>query len=319
MSDRYVLILVLYSLATFAAILALAEIILSALHRPILRLIDRLRPNDGVLAHLVLRLLPALLALALTAFSAIPGYFRGEPVSTREIPGALLVGLALLGIYSILWPLTKAIALAIRTSLKTRRWSKQALATEVFSDFPLLEIELGTPVIVASGLIRRSIFLSNPVRSLLSARELRAALRHEVAHCRQHHNLAKLLCLVAPHFLPSSTMDESLREVIEFAADDEACSMPGDALNLASAVVILARESVTNPTEMLYTALADERYVATLKRRVERLVLPPSSHGRSIFIQLTAGCFAVLALASVVGSLPVAQHAFRETLELLVR
>jgi peptidase M48-like protein len=319
MSNRYLLILVLYALASFGSILAIAEAAAWLLRKQALSVIERLRPQDGVIAHLVLRLLPALLALLLTSLSAVPGYFKGEPIGTHELPGPWLIGLAIVGLYSLIAPLVQVAWLAARTQARTKRWLQTAIGGESFSNFPVIELGLEQPVIVASGVLTKSIWISSAVRSLLSPRELRAALRHEAAHCRQNHNLAKLLCALAPRLLPAKMMEENLRETIEYAADDEACSIPGDGLNLASAVVTLAKQSAAPASSMLYTALVDPRQAARLERRVERLVLPRQLGNSRIFVTLSSACFAMIVCTAAIGSSPLAQHAFRETLELLVR
>jgi hypothetical protein len=318
-SNRYLLILVLYALASFGSVLAIAESAAWLLRKQALRVIERLRPHDGVIAHLGLRLLPALLALLLTSLSAVPGYFKGEPIGTHELPGPWLIGLAIVGLYALIAPLIRVAWLATRTQARTNRWLQTAIGGESFSDFPVIELALDQPVIVASGVLKKSIWISTAVRSLLTPRELRAALRHEAAHCRQNHNLAKLLSALAPRLLPAEVMEENLRETIEFAADDEACSIPGDGLNLAAAVVTLAKQCAAPAAEMFYTALVDPRQAARLERRVERLVLPQQLGNSRIFMSLASACVAVIVCTAAVGSLPLAQHAFRETLELLVR
>jgi Zn-dependent protease with chaperone function len=319
LSHRFIEILLLYALASYGAILALVEGILWIFRKRILAMMENLRPSDGILAHLVLRVFPPLLALMLTCISAVPGYFTGEPMRTQELPGPLLIGLGWLGLYAIASPLLSSIASSVRTILRTSAWRKRAVGSERFAEIPVVEFEARRPVMVASGLIRNIIFVSRPVRPLLSMREMRAALKHEVAHCRQHHNLAKLLSGMMPQLISSTPLDENLREMIEYAADDEACSTPGDALHLASALVIIARQKVSIPPQALYAPLIDSRETIRLKRRVERLVqIAPRSNGQ-IFSELIATCAAIVAVVSFVGALPPAQHLFREGLELLVR
>ena len=318
MSNRYVLILVLYTLASFGATLAIIEGALWLLRNRALRLISRLRPSDGVMTHVVLRFLPAVLALVLTALSAVPGYFGGEPVGTHELPGTGLIALALLGLYSIVVPLARVAWLTIRTRTTTNAWTRQAVGAETVSNLRVIELPLGNPLVVAAGVLRKRIFLSTAVRALLSARELRAVLRHEVAHCRQNHNLAKLFCKLAPRLMDSELMDDSLHETIEYAADDEACGVPGDALNLASAVLVLARQTAASP-RALFTALLDPRHSAMLERRVERMVLPRECLTGRMFSKLAGACAGIVAVTAAIASMPAAQHAFRETLELLVR
>jgi Zn-dependent protease with chaperone function len=319
-SDRFIIILVLYSLASFAVLLAIGETAIWLLRHQAIRLLERLRPNDGVIAHLVVRYLPLVLALILTLLSAVPGYLHAEPMGTQERPGTWLIGLALLGIYALIAPIAGVAWLAIRTTAKTKKWARSSVHKQVFSGFQLFDLDIATPVIVASGVFRKSIFLSLSVRALLSARELRAALRHEAAHCRQNHNFAKLLAALAPQlFSVPELLEASFRETIEYSADDEACKVPGDALNLASAVVILAKQATVNAASLLYTALVDAKHSASLERRVERLVLLKTVHKNSRSTQLAAAYAALLGATAAIALLPSAQHMFRETLELLVR
>jgi Zn-dependent protease with chaperone function len=265
-----------------------------------------------------MRTVPAMIALILTVISAMPGYLHGEPIQTNELPGFGLIALALVGLYAILSPFARVLWMSVRTLSKTANWVKTARFSECSSAVPVLELAGDRALVVAAGVFRKRIFVSTLVRNLLSPRELRAVLRHEAAHCRQNHNLVRFLYTVVPHLLPQTAFDEDLHETIEYAADDEACEVPGDALNLASAVVVLARHAVSAP-QMLYTGLVERQSAATLERRVERLVSPRKNVTRRLFGRLTTGCAAIVTVAAAIGSLPSAQHAFRETLELLVR
>ncbi|ABF41853.1 peptidase M48, Ste24p [Candidatus Koribacter versatilis Ellin345] len=318
MSDSYVLILVLYTLASFSAVLAIAEAFLWLVRKPVLRSIERFRPQDGVVAHVVVYAFPAVLAFLLTAFSAVPGYFHGEPIGTHEMPGAVLVALALVGLYALVAPLCNVVSMMWRTRVRTQRWMASSVVKESFGGVPLVEVGSEQAFVVAAGLVKKQIFVSSLVRRLLSPRELRAVLRHENAHCKQNHNIARLIVALTPRILSRSGSDEKLSELIEYAADDAVLDVPGDALNLASAVVALARQSAT-AAGMLYSALVDPAHTATLERRVERLVLARPILRGNILGKLAFACVAVVAATAMIGSLPLAQAGFRETLELLVR
>ncbi len=318
MTDRYVVILVLYALACFAAVLTLAEFALWLVRKPLLRGIERFRPQDGVVAHVVIRALPAVLAFLLTAFSAVPGYFHGEPMGTNELPGLLLIALAVLGVYACVAPVVRVLAMLRRTRARTQNWLASTVSNEVFADVPLVEIVSDRPVVVAAGMVKKQIFVSSLVRNLLSPRELRAVLRHEAAHCRQNHNLARLLTMSTPRLFTQDDFDEKLDEVIEYAADDAVLDVPGDALNLASAMVIMARQSATS-AGMLFSAFVEPIHSAMLERRVERLVVARPCLRARVLGKLAFACSALMAATALIGSLPLAQAGFRETLELLVR
>lgn len=319
MSERYLLLLILYAIASFGAVLLIAEAALRVLQPGIVRILEKLRPADAIGAHVAVRLLPALIAILLTLLSAVPGYLGGEPIGTQERPGVGLWILAAIGVYALFAPLARVFKLARYTTQQTRRWQSKAVGQDSFADLPLVELEIMNPVLVASGLLRKTIFLSRPIRSLLSERELRAALRHEAAHCRQHHNLIKLICVAAPRVFENEYLEERLWEMIEYAADDEACRVPGDALNLASAVLTLAKQPRISADRALYSPFVGSEQSPSLERRVQRLVRPACRAVHSRFPQIaTVSCMLAAAVA-LIGSLPAAQHGFRETLELLVR
>lgn len=318
MSGRYLLILVSFILASFGTILFCAETVFWFLRNPLLRLIVQLPSRQGVTAHLVLRFLPAALAVILTAICAVPGYVRGEPMSTDELPGPALIALAALGLYSIVIPFARSAVALFCTSTRTRRWLQQAVDRRAFSGFPLVELPHEYPVLAAAGILRKRIFLSRAVQSLLSAIEFRLVLRHEAAHCERNHNLAKMFWMVAPRLLSDPAVQEMWFETIEYAADDDASIAPADALNLASAVVVLAKQ--TPPiAESFLSSLATHANAGFLERRIQRLVRPRQYGPAMLFTKMASASLAILALTGAIGSLPVAQHAFRETLELLVR
>lgn len=311
----------LYAFASFGVILAMAEGAVSLFEHEICKAIERLRPPDAVFAHILVRFLPGVTALLLTCFSALPAYLNGEPNQTQERPGLWLTSLAAIGIFGLIVPLVRVGWMVLRTTLRTRSWTNSGMHTQTVARIPVFELALPNPVIVASGLRRKAIFVSVVVRSMLSTREFRAVLRHEVAHCRQNHNLAKLVCTMAPRLLSAEVMDRSLREVIEYAADDDVCCVPGDALNLASALVTLAKEVVSVPRAVLQTPFTNSMAIesAILERRVRRLVLPVPSETHEKFIRMVCACASMVGFVAFLGTFPVVQNAFRETLEFLIR
>ena len=317
MSDRYWLILVLYAVASFGVMLVLNETVLSLLRKPLLRFVMRMRARDSVAVLLAIRYTPALIAMLMTLICALPGYLRGEPAGTEEIPGLGLVVLAMIGVSSLLLPVVGTLRILRRTRRATQAWLSTTVATNSFAETPIVEFGTDVPLVAAAGLRNKRIFLSTAVRDLLSARELRAVLRHEVAHCRQNHNLGRLLFELAPRLLFPNWLHDALGEAMEYAADDAVRDVPGDALNLAAAVVLLARES--SQEESVLYSMAVGGNAAVLERRVERLFLPRPTLARRMMGPMAFGLAAFVAFTVAVGSLPAAQAAFRESLEFLVR
>src|SRR5882672_11362949 len=75
---------------------------------------------------------------------------------------------------------------------------------------------------------------------MLSDREVRAAVSHEKAHSLSRDNLKKAI-LNSLRFPGMANLEEAWQESSELAADDGAVSSRDEALNLAAALIKLAR------------------------------------------------------------------------------
>jgi beta-lactamase regulating signal transducer with metallopeptidase domain len=112
--------------------------------------------------------------------------------------------------------------------------------------------------------------MSNAAEFVLTDREIQSALRHEFVHVRRRDNLRKLLLrLVA---LPGmAELERGWREATEMAADDAAVSSSSEALDLAAAVIKLARLTPLEPPLELTTALVHSP-AESVNVRVQRLI-----------------------------------------------
>ncbi len=94
----------------------------------------------------------------------------------------------------------------------------------------------GAPALMLVGVCRPKVMVSDLAAAVLSERELRVAIRHELGHRSSRDNLKKLLINATP-FPGMSSLERAWREAAELAADDAAVESQQDALDLASALI----------------------------------------------------------------------------------
>lgn len=180
-------------------------------------------------------------------------------------------------------------------------------------DFPnsvsVLWISAAAPPLTAAGILRPSVWLSRAAELVLTERELRSALRHEVVHLRRRDNLRKLILrLVA--FPGMAELESAWREATEMAADDAAVSSASEALDLAAAVIKLSRLAPLSLPAELATALVHSP-AESVNARVQRLIAW-TEHRQSLAPRHSLG-YALCAAVAVMSTLAVTYS------ELLVR
>ena len=122
------------------------------------------------------------------------------------------------------------------------------------------------------------ILISASACNILSDGELRAAVRHEKAHFRSRDNLKKAILHCLP-FPGMASLEEAWQEASELAADDGAVSSRHEALDLAAALIKLARHFPCQAVPDLATGLVST--VGSVPSRVERLMAWRESSGPS--------------------------------------
>jgi beta-lactamase regulating signal transducer with metallopeptidase domain len=125
------------------------------------------------------------------------------------------------------------------------------------------------PLLSVAGVCKAKVLVSDSALRVLDERELRTALRHELAHVRGRDNLKKLILRFSP-FPGMGKLDRAWSEAAEIAADDAAVNSAGDALDLASALIKLSRLAPLHSPAPLTSGLL-ESSAANVKTRVERL------------------------------------------------
>jgi len=197
-------------------------------------------------AHLLffLRLLPAAAGLLFTLGVALPAFLLHEPLQTHERVGVRLLVLAGLGLAVVLSSSYRAVRAWTQLARLRRHWMRSAtmLAT-AGTGVAVYQVTDPSAQIVVTGIWKPTVFFSRQVVSGLSAPESAAAIAHEVAHVSARDNLKQLLLQATrlPFFDRLSGLDREWRLAAEMAADESALRAGTPVLELASALVKVAR------------------------------------------------------------------------------
>jgi beta-lactamase regulating signal transducer with metallopeptidase domain len=273
-------------------------------------------------ALFILRMAPLVFAVGVTFFLAVPSFVLLEPRSVEESMGAAAVllgcggaGVVALGTWRAIWAL-------VRAEKTIARWSSQARVMrssegDCQESVYVMRTSAAAPPLTAAGILQPTVWLSSAAEFVLTERELRSALRHEVIHVRRRDNLRKLLMRLAA-FPGMAQLETAWREATEMAADDAAVSSASEALDLAAAVIKLSRLAPFAPTAELTTALVHSP-AESVNARVERLIgwteaRRTSASGYSLRYAACAALAVVATLAVTYTELLVRVHAATEWL-----
>ncbi|MGA9511926.1 MAG: M56 family metallopeptidase [Candidatus Sulfotelmatobacter sp.] len=272
-------------------------------------------------ALFVLRMIPWVVSGVVTLAFAVPSFLLLEPRAVQESMSPVLVALCICGMAVMLAGVWNAAASLVRATRTVGRWSNGArVIGRSDADFGqpvlLLRTAKAAPPLTAAGILQPRLWLSDAAEFVLTERELRCALRHEVVHVRRRDNLRKLLLRVVAS--PGMTQLESAwREATEMAADDAAVSNASEALDLAAAVIKLSRLAPLVAAGELTTALVHSP-AESVNARVERLIAwterQSSAPKYSLRYSLCAAAAVVATLAVSYSALLVRVHAVTEWL-----
>ena len=151
------------------------------------------------------------------------------------------------------------------------------------------------------GLARPRLVVSRGALSLLDARELRAALAHELAHLAASDiglGWALMAARVAAPYNPVlQVLARSITHEAERRADDRAAALCGERLSLASGLLKLFQASRGGANSRPWGATLSRARELTVEERCRRLLLPaPAKAWRFEGLRLTIAGVAVLAL-----------------------
>jgi len=266
-----------------------------------------------------LRMVPFVVAAAVTLALAVPSFLLLEPRAVEESMGVVPVVLSTCGMAVLLVGTWKAASALVQASRTVARWANGARvsgSSPLARDSVSVWISATAPPLTAAGIVRPSVWLSRTAEFVLTERELESALRHEVAHVRRRDNLRKLILrLVA--FPGMAELESAWREATEMAADDAAVSSASEALDLAAAVIKLSRLVPLDPPAELTTALVHSP-AESVNARVERLIAwterRQSPQGYSLAYALCAAAAVMATLVVSYSGLLVRVHAATEWL-----
>ena len=228
---------------------------------------------------LALAVAPTMIAMLLALGIVLPAFLRFEPPHEGERAGLVLVLLAVMGA----WHATRLIARAARMLIVSRAFTKQWMASASALEpsrwgLPAFAIDAGFPVVAVAGLFRPRLLVDRSVLSACSAQELDAIAAHERAHVLYRDNLRRLLIGACEG--PASDAAVAWREAAELAADAHAADSPRRAVDLASALLKLAR---LTPRRLLEaTALSTVHDGGNLEARVHQLLAIEAGHTRDV-------------------------------------
>jgi beta-lactamase regulating signal transducer with metallopeptidase domain len=221
----------------------------------------------------MVRMLPLGIAAIATLVFAVPSFLLLEPRAVDEPLGAVAVVLGCCGMSVLLSGVWNAAAALRRAARTVAEWSSQARCySDANCELPVsvMRTLAAAPPLTAAGILRPTVWLSGAAEFVLTERELRNALRHEMVHVRRRDNLRKLVLRVVA-FPGMAQLENAWREATEMAADDAAVSSASEALDLAAAVIKLSRLAPSQMSAELTTGLVHSP-AESLNARVERLI-----------------------------------------------
>jgi Zn-dependent protease with chaperone function len=234
-----------------------------------IRVAGRLAPRSATHLVLFIRLMPFLLALAISLGLCVPSYLWFEPERIDEQVGSACLLLALLGALICLVAFTRATRAGLRSLMFVRRCRQSG---QEKPNPEALVIESSHPFLALTGVVHPRVVISKGIIDLLSEEELAVVMSHEHAHRLSQDNLKRLCMSLTPG---GTALERAWVRFAEYAADEAAVS--GDArrsLALASALVRVARLGVVPPPSAVAISFLGD--VNDLPERVERLLARPS-------------------------------------------
>jgi Zn-dependent protease with chaperone function len=187
----------------------------------------------------LLRVAPWMASVVVTLTLIVPSFVLLEPRSIEEdIAVPLVLGLACLLLFAL--GLFRVVAAQKMSSRVVAEWLEGASMLDAGLGAPTFQANRATSPLTLVGVCSPKVVVSDATVALLSADELRVAVRHEVVHMRSRDNLKKLVFQCAP-FPGMSGLEGAWQEAAELAADDGAVSSVREALDLAAALIKLSR------------------------------------------------------------------------------
>ena len=261
-----------------------------------------------------LRLAPLVLSATVVAAVAIPSFWRFEPRSVEEMMGPASLLLTAGFLTFVVLGLWRAVSAVRQTARSVRRWTCGAAGDHVCG--ATVSGASDAPPIALAGVRKSRLLISSAAKAVLSPEEMARALAHETSHQRARDNFKKLL-LQACAFPGMAGLEQAWLAAIELSADERAVNSQAEALDLAAALVKIARLQSGAELPRLVSGFVDGP-AASLEHRIERLLhWNGESHVACRIPMAYASTFAVAVLIAC-NYLPVL-HGMHTITEFLVR
>jgi Zn-dependent protease with chaperone function len=239
---------------------------------------------------------PTMIASVVALGIVLPAFVRFEPPHDGEPAGVLLLALAAISGSHLARMMFRAARMLTASRSLTAAWLTSAAPLADARWGPrAFSIDAGFPVVAVAGLFRPRLFVDRRVLDTCSVDELDAIAAHERAHVRRRDNLRRLL--VGAWEGPESVTAAAWREAAERAADTQAATSPRRAVDLASALVKMAR--LAAPRTLERTALSTINDGGALEARVRHLIAIERAAPAERPLSLTP--LALVAFAGVIG------------------
>jgi Zn-dependent protease with chaperone function len=304
------------ALSAFAAVTVTVSAAVAVLWRGVASAAGPLPARGRARLLYALRLLPVVLgALAAVALTA-SAWARYEPRHTSETPGLLLaaaVGLAL----ALLAAAALRGARAFRAGgALARGWTASGTPVRLPGvAVPAFRIAHPWPVVCVVGAVHPRLFVAETVLHACTPGELASVLAHEAGHVAARDNLKRLVAKFLPdamHWIPAGrALDKAWESASEAAADARAAATrPGGSLDLAAALLRVARLATGGGIELPARALFDGESVAPRVRRLlsEEAAAPASGRAVAVWTALLALPAALLVASFDPSVLRVVHH-----------
>ncbi len=227
-----------------------------------------------------LRLLPASIAVAVTALVVFPVFVALEPPHESERVGPALIVACLAGVGLAARAALTAGRIIVATHRIKRAWLQGATRLQIgVSKLDAFAIESAQPIVALVGIWRPAVVAARVVVDACTESELASIVRHERMHLVARDNLKRLLMACVPDVLALTPYHRAIaqawHDAAEEAADDGATrGEPRARLDLAALLLKVASLApVATRADATASALIDAN---GLDRRVRRLVTDPS-------------------------------------------
>ena len=265
-----------------------------------------------------LRITPLALSSVITLAFTLPSFLILEPRSTNEAIGIMPLALGCFCLILLATGIARAAMAQKKASHALVKWldgsvQMDSQIRESGAAIPIFRTGTDTPTLTVAGVCAPKVLVSRAALAMLNPRELKTALRHEIAHAQRYDNLKKLIFRFSV-FPGMQDLEHAWSEETEMAADDAAVSSFRDALDLAAALIKVSRLGPPKSSELTMALLHSS---TALGARVHRLITWNDDHKpqkQSGWLYTLSAAATVISVAFTYGSALAGMHAVTEWL-----